>query len=132
MPRVSWSTGKTALHLQSCNSAVMCWACLAGYDVTAEFKGGASVPIGQPLANMCCYVLDSQQQLLPIGIPGELMVSGIQLARGYHKQRELTDKAFVANPYSGGDPHHNRLYRTGTSIAKLVHALFASVCGPVA
>ncbi len=82
--------------------------------MTAEFKGGASVPIGQPIANMRCYVLGSQQQLLPIGIPGELMVSGIQLARGYLKQPELTDKVFIANPYSGGDSRHDRLYRTGT------------------
>ena len=84
--------------------------------MTADFKGGASVPIGQPLANMRCYVLGPQQQLLPIGIPGELMVSGIQLARGYIRQRELTEKLFIRNPYSGGDPHHNRMYRTGASI----------------
>ena len=58
----------------------------AGYDVTAEFKGGATVPIGQPIANMRCYVLDAQLQLLPMGVPGELMVSGIQLARGYLKR----------------------------------------------
>ncbi len=38
----------------------------AGYDVTAEFKGGASVPIGRPINNMRCYVLDPQLQLLPV------------------------------------------------------------------
>ena len=81
--------------------------------MTAEFKGGASVPIGQPIANMRCYVLDAQQQLLPIGMPGELMVSGIQLARGYLKRPDLTAEKFISNPFSGGDKHHERLYRTG-------------------
>ena len=86
-----------------------------GYDVTAEFKGGASVPIGQPIANMRCYVLDAQQQLVPVGMPGELMVSGIQLARGYLKRPDLTAEKFIPNPYSAGDQHHDRLYRTGVS-----------------
>ena len=95
-----------------CASHIEC-ACSAGYDVTAEFKGGASVPIGQPIANMRCYMLDAQQQLLPIGMPGELMVSGIQLARGYLKRPDLTAEKFIPNPYSGGDKQHERLYRTG-------------------
>ena len=82
--------------------------------MTAEFKGGASVPIGRPIANMRCYVLDAQQQLLPIGMPGELMVSGIQLARGYLKRPDLTAEKFIPNPYSGGDKQHERMYRTGT------------------
>ena len=87
----------------------------AGLDVTAEFKGGASVPIGQPLANMRAYVLDPQLQLQPLGVPGELMVSGIQLARGYLNRPDLTAEKFIANPYSDGHPHHDRLYRTGMS-----------------
>ena len=104
----------------------------AGYDVTAEFKGGATVPIGQPIANMRCYVLDAQLQLVPMGVPGELMVSGIQLARGYLKRPDLTDEKFVSNPYSGGDPHHSRLYRTGACPAQ--HAIYpatASATTPV-
>ena len=81
--------------------------------MTAEFKGGASVPIGQPMANLRCYVLDEHLQPVPTGVPGELMVSGIQLARGYMKRPDLTAEKFIANPFSDGDPHHGRLYRTG-------------------
>ncbi len=88
--------------------------CQSGYDVTAEFKGGATVPIGRPIANLRCYVLDTQLQLVPVGVPGELMVSGIQLARGYIKRPDLTAEKFIANPFSDGDPNHSRLYRTGT------------------
>ena len=71
------------------------------------------MPIGQPIANMRCYVLDAQLQLVPVGLPGELMVSGIQLAREYLKRADLTAEKFIPNPYSGGDPYHDRLYRTG-------------------
>ena len=84
-----------------------------GYDVTAEFKGGATVPIGRPIANMRCYILDTLLQPVPIGLPGELMVSGIQLARKYLKLPDLTAEKFIPNPYSGGDRHHDRMYRTG-------------------
>ena len=87
---------------------------IAGYDVTAEFAGGASVPIGRPIDNLHCYVLDAKLQLLPVGVPGELMVSGIQLARGYLKRPDLTAEKFIPNPFSRGHTHHDRLYRTGT------------------
>jgi len=86
--------------------------CHAGYD-TRDFKGGASIPIGVPLANLRCYVLDEYLQLLPVGVPGELMVSGIQVARGYIKRPDLSAEKFVANPFARGDALHARMYRTG-------------------
>ena len=86
----------------------------AGYDVTAEFKGGASVPIGRPINNMRCYVLDKQLQLLPVGMAGELMVSGIQLAREYLHNPEKTAASFIPNPHNHDNhTHHQRMYRTG-------------------
>ena len=51
-------------------------------DVTADWTGGASVPIGKPIDNTSCYVLDTRLQLLPLGLPGELMVSGVQARLG--------------------------------------------------
>ena len=89
----------------------------AGYDVTAEFKGGASVPIGRPINNMRCYVLDKQLQLLPVGMAGELMVSGIQLAREYLHNPEKTAASFIQNPHNHDNhPHHARMYRTGARL----------------
>jgi hypothetical protein len=86
----------------------------AGYD-TRKFGSGASVPIGVPLANLRCYVLSEHLEPLPVGVPGELMISGIQLARGYLKRPDLTAEKFIANPFAGGDQHHKRMYRTGGS-----------------
>ena len=83
--------------------------------MTAEFKGGASVPIGRPINNMRCYVLDPQLQLLPVGMAGELMVSGIQLAREYLDNPEKTAASFIQNPHNHDNhPNHTRVYRTGT------------------
>ena len=87
------------------------------------------MPIGGPLANLRCYVLDEHLQLLPVGVPGELMVSGIQVARGYIKRPDLTAEKFIANPFAGGDPHHGRMYRTGASRARRASARHAAgVC----
>ena len=97
----------------------------AGFNVTVEFKGGATVPIGQPIASLRCYVLDARLQLVPMGVPGELMVSGIQLARGYLKRPDLTAEKFIANPFADGDPHHSRLYRTGAYLRLHVCCLLA-------
>ena len=91
----------------------------AGYD-TSDFEGGATVPIGGPLSNLNCYVLDAHLQLVPVGVPGELMASGIQVARGYIKRPDLTAEKFIPNPYSGGQLHHDRLYRTGAATSAVV------------
>ena len=69
------------------------------------------VPIGRPIANAKVYILDKQLQPVPIGVAGELHVSGAGLARGYHKRAELTAEKFITNPFST-DPA-SRLYKTG-------------------
>ena len=71
-----------------------------------------SVPIGSPLANLALYILDRNLQLLPIGAPGEICVSGIGVGAGYWRDEEKTAASFVANPYAG-DGRGAVLYRTG-------------------
>ncbi|MEO1349847.1 MAG: amino acid adenylation domain-containing protein [Cyanobacteria bacterium J06635_15] len=77
-----------------------------------------TVPIGTPLANLKLYVLDAQMQLVPIGAPGEICVSGIGVGNGYWKNEEKTHLSFVPNPFPNfqpGPPAHypDLIYKTG-------------------
>jgi amino acid adenylation domain-containing protein len=68
------------------------------------------VPIGKPVANTQLYVLDINHQIMPIGVPGELCIGGIQVARGYLNRPELTREKFIEVEIFGKT---ERLYKTG-------------------
>jgi amino acid adenylation domain-containing protein len=77
-----------------------------------------TVPIGKPLANLNLYILDKEMQLLPIGAPGEICVSGIGVGDGYWKNEEKTNLSFVPNPFTDASknlPANRRdlIYKTG-------------------
>ena len=69
------------------------------------------VPIGRPVANTQVYILDKHMQPVPIGVPGELHIGGVQVARGYVNRAELTAEKFISDPFS--DDPRARLYKTG-------------------
>jgi amino acid adenylation domain-containing protein len=68
--------------------------------------------IGKPVANTRAYVLDEAQRPVPIGMPGELYLGGIQVGIGYLRRPELNAEKFVVSPFLTGD----RLYRTGDRV----------------
>ncbi|HFE52348.1 MAG TPA: amino acid adenylation domain-containing protein, partial [Bacteroidetes bacterium] len=70
-----------------------------------------SAPIGRPISNVQIYILDKNLRPVPTGVPGEICVGGIGLARGYRNRPDLTAEKFVPNPFASRPGQ--RLYRTG-------------------
>ncbi|MEG4939659.1 amino acid adenylation domain-containing protein [Microcoleus sp. F4-D5] len=83
-------------------------------------------PIGRPLANTQIYLLHQNSEPVAIGVPGELYIGGICLARGYLNRRDLTAEKFIPNPFKHNEiraieqesditllPSEDRLYKTG-------------------
>lgn len=86
----------------------------AAIDVThwpvADFDSPL-VSIGKPVTNTQLHILNEWGKRCPIGVPGELHIAGVQVARGYYKRPELTHEKFIPNPFATTD--QVRMYKTG-------------------
>ena len=91
---------ETAIHVTG-------WTCAPGET--------GPVPIGRALPNVRAYIVDESMQVVGPGVPGELLVGGVQVARGYLGHDELTREQFIPDPFD--DEAGARCYRTGDCVA---------------
>jgi amino acid adenylation domain-containing protein len=87
-------------------------------------RGPGQITVGRPIANTQVYILNAAGQLCPTGVPGEILIAGAGVARGYHLREALTAERFVPDPFSS--LKDARAYRTGDigfwrSDGRLVH-----------
>jgi amino acid adenylation domain-containing protein/non-ribosomal peptide synthase protein (TIGR01720 family) len=83
--------------------------CVTHHRVDPLAPYAARIPIGKAIDNIAIYLLDANLELVPEGCIGEICIAGVGLARGYLNRPDLTETAFVPNPFQDGE----RLYRTG-------------------
>ncbi|QDL09660.1 non-ribosomal peptide synthetase [Brasilonema octagenarum UFV-E1] len=83
--------------------------------VVAKEQDQTSPTIGRAIANTQVYILDENLQPVPVGVPGELHIAGVGLAKGYLNRPELTQEKFITNPFynSKFKIQNSKLYKTG-------------------
>ena len=104
-----WSVGRAFINAYGPTEATVC--------ATAGACDGSSVmTIGRPIENVAVYVMDSRGQVVPDGVPGELVIGGVGVARGYLGRLELTRARFLELEGAQAEAcatGHRRAYRTG-------------------
>ena len=107
-----WANGRQFFNAYGPTETTVCAAMFL-----AEPDGQVAPPIGKPLPNFKLYVLDANLEPVPIGVPGELCISSVALARGYWQQPDLTAEKFIPDPFS--HVPGTRMYRSGDRVKYL-------------
>jgi amino acid adenylation domain-containing protein/non-ribosomal peptide synthase protein (TIGR01720 family)/FkbM family methyltransferase len=81
------------------------------YSTIARLDNKLPVTIGKPVSNTTIYIVNRDLQLVPVGVTGEICISGAGIAKGYLNRKELTGEKFVSNPFS--EVAGSVMYRTG-------------------
>jgi amino acid adenylation domain-containing protein len=100
-----WAVGRRFFNAYGPTESTVC------ATVTQCFEGMDVLPIGRPIDNTQVYILDRYLQSVPIGVPGELYIASVGLAKGYLNRPDLNNEKFIPNPFSN-EPGE-RLYKTG-------------------
>jgi acyl-coenzyme A synthetase/AMP-(fatty) acid ligase len=100
-----WSRTRKFINGYGPTEATVCTSLAVSPDVSV------APVIGRPLQNLQVYIIDRYLNPQPIGVPGELCVAGVGVARGYLGRPELTAERFPATPFPGSGSE--RMYRTG-------------------
>jgi amino acid adenylation domain-containing protein len=100
-----WAAAKVFFNAYGVTEATVC-STIAPVSTDDRVKG-----VGRPMANTTVYILDGKQKMVPVGVPGELFLGGVGVAKGYLNRPELNAGRFMADPFSSrGDA---RMYRSG-------------------
>ena len=90
-------------------------------EIKQVANGKEGISIGRPFKNVSAYIVNTALQPVPFGVPGELLIGGLQVGRGYLNRPELTAEKFVENRFvTAGEGHDTlRMYRTGDLVRYL-------------
>lgn len=90
---------------------ITCTKAEVPYDIDIEDDSGEEIPAGFPLPNYSVFIVDRDDQLVPPGVVGEILIGGPSVALGYLNDKKQTDAKFVSNTFAASDSR--TLYRTG-------------------
>ena len=79
----------------------------AVWSTIKKVRSKDRITIGKPIANTKCYILDKDQNILPIYVPGELYIGGDGVSRGYLNRDELTNEKFIKSPFEKNEIIYN-------------------------
>ncbi|WP_042429244.1 non-ribosomal peptide synthetase [Streptacidiphilus anmyonensis] len=113
-PLAAWFRHLPEVHVVNTYGPTETVISATAHEIDAPVAG--RVPIGRPLGSRRAYVADAHGALVPVGIPGELLVGGPELARGYLGRTALTAERFLPDPFGAGG---GRVYRTGDLVRRL-------------